>query len=301
MGKRLYISCILLVVALPATSSASPVVFQVGGSDDPASIQATVDVFRAALGSPNNGNAPGPLPAGRREINWDGGGSVINAPVGTPFDGFMDSRGARFVTPGTGFVQAPASAGGGNDDLGTFFGNPTYDGIFGSFSPQRLFAPVGSNITDVHFFVPGTVGGVAAEVSGFGAVFSDVDLADSAELQFFDTDGNLLYADFVSEGTVGDASLSFLGVVFDGGERVSRVRITSGTQGLGGGSNDDPLHGTDLVAMDDFLYSEPLAAAHVVPEPAAWVLFVAGAMAIFAVGAIRPRLAGAAPTSRPRR
>jgi hypothetical protein len=57
---------------------------------------AEVNVFRAALGNPNNGNATGPLLTGRREINWDGGGPpVINgtAPV-TPFNVFLDTRGA---------------------------------------------------------------------------------------------------------------------------------------------------------------------------------------------------------------
>jgi hypothetical protein len=49
-----------------------PVVFQAAGANA-ASIQNTVDAFRAALGNPNNLNNPGPLQTGRREINWDGG------------------------------------------------------------------------------------------------------------------------------------------------------------------------------------------------------------------------------------
>ena len=50
--------------------------------------------------------------------------------------------------PGTGFVQAPPSG------LATTFNNVTY--TFTTFSPLRLFSPVGSNATDVHFFRPGT-------------------------------------------------------------------------------------------------------------------------------------------------
>ena len=50
-----------------------PVVFQAAGPNVE-SIQSSVDGFRTALGGPNNGNAPGPLASGRREINWDGGG-----------------------------------------------------------------------------------------------------------------------------------------------------------------------------------------------------------------------------------
>src|SRR5262245_54262455 len=46
-----------------------PLVFQAAGVTA-ASIQSTVDAYRAALGDPNNGNNPGPLADGRREINW---------------------------------------------------------------------------------------------------------------------------------------------------------------------------------------------------------------------------------------
>ena len=60
-------------------------IFPVGGDATPASIQAQSTLFRAALGDPNNGNNPGPLAGGRREINWDGGGSATASPVGTPF------------------------------------------------------------------------------------------------------------------------------------------------------------------------------------------------------------------------
>jgi hypothetical protein len=45
-----------------------PLVFQAAGPTIGA-IQGTVDAYRAALGDPNNGNAPGPLASGRGEIN----------------------------------------------------------------------------------------------------------------------------------------------------------------------------------------------------------------------------------------
>src|SRR5438874_1674367 len=57
-----------LLTTIPA--EAAPIPFNVGGSNLTSSIQGTVDAFRAALGDPNNGNAPGPLFSGRREINW---------------------------------------------------------------------------------------------------------------------------------------------------------------------------------------------------------------------------------------
>jgi hypothetical protein len=99
-----------------------------------ASIQDTVDMFRSDLGNPNNGNAAGPLGSGRREINWDGGGAATT-PSLTPLDGFLNIRGARFTTPGFGFIQAPPSG------LDTTFGNPNLSSTFGVFSQQRIYFP----------------------------------------------------------------------------------------------------------------------------------------------------------------
>lgn len=282
MSKRFAVAVSLMVLTLPPLAESSPIVFEVGGTDA-ASIQATVDTFRAALGSPNNGNASGPLTSGRREINWDGGGSTANSPGSVPFNAFLNARGMQLATPGTGFVQSPASASGTDPDLGTFFGNATYDDTFAAFSAARLFVPVGSNITDGLFFVPGTAGLVPATVGGFGAVFSDVDLANSTSIAFFDNLGNLLYEDYVPAATVGDKGLSFLGVIFNAGERISRVRITSGSGLLGSASNDVPAAGNDLVAMDDFLYSEPLP----LPEPGS--LTLSGAALVALLSSLRRR------------
>jgi hypothetical protein len=222
-----------------------------------AGIQAGVDDFRAALGNPNNGNAPGPLTGGRREINWDGGGPpVVNAtaPV-TPFTVFQNTRGATFTTPGTGLTQAADTGGTGSLDLI----NPTYAAAFTPFSLNRLFTPVGSNITDGTFSLPGTNGAVGASVTGFGAVFTDVDLPDTTSIEFFGITGASLGSFDVPVGGTPDGSLSFLGVLFNAGERIARVRITTGTTALG--PNDDPAGGVDVVVMDDFLYAEPQAIA----------------------------------------
>src|SRR6185503_14008341 len=118
-----------------ADSFVAPTVFQAAGPNA-ASIQSTVDAFRAALGDPNNGNNPGPLGKGRREINWDGGNPallVTTDPV-TPFNVFLNTRGSQFTTPGKGLSQAPAS-GGPQGGLAGLFGNPTYANIFKAFSP----------------------------------------------------------------------------------------------------------------------------------------------------------------------
>lgn len=257
-----------LLLGVPLVGSAVPVVTSASGSNA-AAIQAAVDSFRAALGNPNNGNAPGPLTSGRREINWDGGGATTGAAAGTPFNGFQNTRGDLLTTPGTGFLQTPV-----NDPLLTGI-NPTYATIFQAFSPVRIFTPTGSNITDDVFSIPGAPGS-AAFVTGFGVVFSDVDLPNATTLQFFNVDG-------VSLGTFAaptfNNGLSFLGVIFNAGEQVGRVRITTGTSALG--PNDGGVDGqVDVVVMDDFLHSEPLAA---IPEPSTIVLLGAG---IVGVGAM---------------
>ena len=132
-----------------------PAVFQAAGATA-ASIQSTVDAFRARLGDPNNLNNPGPLGLkGRREINWDGGNPNVldtTAPV-TPFNVFLNTRGSQFNTPGLGLSQAPPSSG-PQGGLAVLFGNPTYAQTFRAFSLSRLFTPVGSNITNASFFIP---------------------------------------------------------------------------------------------------------------------------------------------------
>jgi len=249
----------------PGLAASAPILFSASGAN-PASIQATVTNFQNALGNPNNGNAAGPLAGGRREINWDGGSPAITdtAPGGTPFNVFLNTRGASFTTPGTGFVQAPPSGGSGGG-LAAVFSNPSYGTIFTTFSPSRLFAVSGRNITDADFFVPGTNGGTPALIRGFGAVFADVDLADTTTLEFFDAFGVSLGKFSALPANNG---LSFLGVAFSEGAVIDRVRITTGNAALG--PNDGG--GVDVVAMDDFLFGEPQAA----PEPSILALLGLG-------------------------
>jgi hypothetical protein len=256
----------VLMALFQTTAQAASVLFS-GAGVGAASIQATVDNFRLAVGNPNNGNNPGELTSGRREINWDGGGAA-NTPGGTPFAAFQNIRGALFTTLGTGFTQSPVAAGG----LDTVFGNATYADLFTTFSAQRVFVPVGSNITDVTFFIPGTT--VPATVTAFGSVFADVDLANVTTMQYFDANGASL-GTFNVPSVVGAAqTLSFLGVLFNAGEQVSRVRITTGNAALSATAFDGP--NTDLVAMDDFIYSEP----RTVPESSVIVLLGAGLLAL---------------------
>jgi hypothetical protein len=286
------------IVLAAAPARAGFAVFSVGGNTTAASIQPTVDSFRAALGDPNNGNNAGPLASGRREINWDGGGATMASSSGPTLTGFQNTRGATFTTPGTGFLQTPLG------DMALTSIDPSYATTFSTFSAQRVFTPLGSNVTDATFSVPGTGGVTAATIAGFGAVFSDVDIpsGDRFELlgniiptgvgsgettiELFDLQGISLGVFNVPAGapsTAPNGSLSFLGVVANAGERIARVRITAGSEALGmADSNGNPV---DVVVMDDFLYSEPVA----IPEPTAALLAALGIIGSAATAARRRR------------
>jgi len=256
--------CILLASATllwpMAQVYGAAITFSASGAN-PAGIQTTVDAYRTALGTLNP-NVAGSFDSGRREINWDGVPDALSAPNLLPANFFNvnSPRGVVFSTSGAGF-EVSANAAVGPIEFDNI--NPTYSAAFQTFSPQRLFTALGSNILDVNFFVPGTT--TATSTGAFGAVFTDVDLANSTSIQFFDLNNNSLGTFFAQTANNG---LSFLGVQFNAGERVGRVRITSGSGALG--PNESPTF--DVVAMDDFIYAEPAN----VPEPGTWVLLAGG-------------------------
>jgi hypothetical protein len=248
--KRVTCALAAFMLSLPVLALAAepecPHVFEAAGAT-PAGIQATVDAFRAFLG-PNNG-VGGSFTDGRREINWDGVPDAFAAPNNLPANFFNANspRGAVFFTPGTGFQVSADS----DNPTGTpvRFGNihPVFPNLFSTFSPERLFTALDSNITEVLFFIPGTTR--PATVDGFGAVFTDVNDDDSTKIEYFDVNGTLLCSQNVLPGPTPRGSLSFLGVGFDTPE-VFQVRITSGNRNL-----ETPAR--DTVVMDDFIYGEP--------------------------------------------
>jgi len=280
MFRRLYSIVMAAGIALVSVSSATVeaafVPFSVGGDSTTASIQTTVDNFRNALGNPNNGNAASTT-GGHREINWDGAPpATVGASSGPTLDAFLNTRGARLNTPGTGFLQTPVT-----DTLLTTI-NASYSTIFSAFSPIRIFTPTGSNITDVTFFLPGTNGAVGATVRGFGAIFSDVDSANVTRLQFFSASNTEIFNQTVAAGMSPNASFSFLGAVGNAGEQISRVRITTGSSALG--PNDITAGGSDVVVMDDFIFAEP------VPEPSSLILMDLGMLGVLVLGFWRKHL-----------
>jgi hypothetical protein len=207
-----------------------------------------IDEFRALLGEPNNGGTAGQQAAGRREIGWDGAAAnPFNNKNDFPANFFNTTarNGVVFATPGTGFR---------NDSLKFAEVNASYANQFATFSPTKIFSPVGSNVMDVLFQVAGEQ--TPAQVTGFGAVFSDVDVANASTIEYFDKNGRSLGK--VNAPQRSDAAgLSFVGAVFSDAI-VARVRITLGTGTLGGTVNDISAGGAvDLVVVDNFFYGEP--------------------------------------------
>lgn len=233
---------------------AGQVVREAAGADA-AAIQAAVDAFRTDLGGANNGNTAGSQPSGRREINWDGGGAAANVTLDpSPMTRFS-ARGATFLTAGTGFEIS------GQPSPLLVELNAGYAGLFAAFSSPRIFTPLDANVMDAVFHVPGNTA-VPAAVTGFGAVFTNVDLAGATRMRFYAPDGALLYERAVPVAT-GNATFSFLGVSFTAGEVVSRVQIVTGNVAMGLPEKT----GANVVAMDDFVYGEPVATAGVTITP----------------------------------
>src|SRR5215218_177050 len=172
-----------IALAIHNSALAKPVIRKAVGANA-AAIQATVDQFRSDLGTlnPNNGQS---FTSGRREVNWDGVPDDFAAPHFMPNDFFnvnsprgviftSDSQNTALLATGQQAFQVSADD---NNPTSTAvrFGNvdPSYSATFQTFSAQRLFTAFDSNQVEISFFIPGTK--IPATVSGFGAVFSDVD------------------------------------------------------------------------------------------------------------------------------
>lgn len=250
--------------AAPSTGQTPPMVLVGAGA-----ITNTVEAYRLLLGGANNGGEPGSQPDGRREINWDGVPVEQTAPNFYEPDFFNGptaprARGAVFSTPGEG-IMISADNDNPNGTLPRFGNiNPTYADSFKTFSADRLFSPIGSNIVDLTFYIPGT--DTPAVSRGFGAVYTDIDTTHTA-FEYFDIDGNSLgrYG-----APIADNGLSFLGVLFPEAI-VHRVRISYGTSALGPDDGGE----VDVAVMDDFIYSEPQ------PVPAPQVTGASGPQATF--------------------
>ncbi|MEM7129812.1 MAG: hypothetical protein AAF702_25995 [Chloroflexota bacterium] len=242
----------------PITSCGLPMIYETTGSN-PDEIRDGVNAYRDALGDLN---APAPFNNldGRRQINWDAAPDSISAPNDFPgnffnADVFPRARGIAFKTDGTGFELSATDASGEGVEFDNI--NSNYSSIFQTYSPERLFTAIGSNVVEANFYNPAQQTSRAL-TDGFGAVFTDVDLEGKTTIGYYDIDGKLLYKQGI-QPKAGNEGLSFAGVKFNS-NCVSFVKLTNGTAALGADVNDDPENTEnpiDLVVMDDFIYGEP--------------------------------------------
>lgn len=244
---------LFLLLALPAFPQAAHWLYSAVGAS-PASIQGEVDRFRKDLGDLNPNEARS-FSTGRREINWDGvGGTQGNDNLPGDFFNKTSARGLIMSTPGRRLKVS--------GDQGTpsfLMGDVTRDqwGLieFGPFSGEKFFAPMDSTITDIEFRIPGT--DEVACVPAFGAVFMDIDRGGQSFLEVFLTDGSA--RKFIAPlQPAKSKGLSFLGVRFQSA-CIASVRLTSGDHPVD--TLEIPFPFPDGVALDDFIYSEPVPIA----------------------------------------
>lgn len=243
------IICLTVLVLSGCTKDNKP-----AGDNQIIVVEATGDIagrleeFRQLLGSQLN-TAPGSA-LGRREINWDGiPDEMLDKPL--PAD-FFNPTGPQAITANQRGIVYTVEQNFRVSKTNFADINANAAAQFNSFSGNKLFANVSNNKWDVEFQVAGQP--LAAFVRGFGIVFSDVDQPNSTSLEYFS--GQVSLGKFFVPAKTG-SNFSFLGVYFNN-DRVTRVRV-SHTGTLDNGEKDSSDNGPfDLVALDNFLYNEPL-------------------------------------------
>lgn len=207
-----------------------------------------VQEFRAILGNLNT------IPAqknGRREINWDGVPDAF-ALQSLPIDFFNPigslaneslQRGLAYEAGGDFRVSSRAFAEVNNEAPSDFT----------SFSGAKLFANASDVAWQVEFQVPSE--STSATINAFGAVFVGVDLANTSYLELLN--GTQIIGRYYVPTHNSTSNFSFIGIHFKN-TRFTHVKIIHGNASLKSGEKDISSGGTkDLVALDDFIYSEP--------------------------------------------
>lgn len=247
---KLPVSAAISLIALLLTASCKktqngPSVLVFAASGD---VSEKLTAFREQLGGLNTTTGQ---TKGRREINWDGVPDNLTG-IKLPADFFNPTAAGSPEARQRGLVYA------GNElamvsKTGFAEINPLAAPEFKNFSGNKSFAVVNAGSWPVEFRVAGQ--NAIATVKGFGVIFSDVDKAYSAYIEFFN--GTQTLGKYYVPAQTGTSGFSFLGVYFPG-DVISRVVVThegmlqQGEKDISQGGNND------LVALDDFIYSEPV-------------------------------------------
>lgn len=237
----------LLIIAACGKEKQPPVkavVFSASGD-----VTVKLNEFRSQLGVLNTNIGQ---TTGRREINWDGvPDSLMGLKISNDF--------FNPVGPGAPVARQRGILYAGSDNAvvsKTNFAdiNPLASAEFATFSGNKAFAVTNSSLWPVEFVVAGTT--TFATIRGFGLIASDVDKPNSTSLEFFNGSRSLGKYYFPAHNN--STSFSFLGVYFPN-EIVTQVKI--GHEGLLFSGEKDITQGgvNDLIILDDFIYSEPVA------------------------------------------
>lgn len=213
-------------------------------------IGSKINEFRGVLGEQLN-TMPGAV-GGRREINWDAvPANLLDKPLA---GNFFNTPGANVpATRQKGLVYSAATNNFQVSKDGFKSVNTSTADGFSAFSGSQTFANVGSNLWEIGFQVPGEP--VIATVKGFGMVFSDVDVANSTFIEFFNGPKSL--GKFFAPVHDVHSNLSFLGVYFHD-ERVTHILVGHDGTLSEGGADVSAGGQRDFVVFDDFLFDEPV-------------------------------------------
>jgi hypothetical protein len=187
---------------------------------------------------------------GRREINWDAVPADLLNKNSFPLDFFGAADKSLPDGRKRGIVFTPANASLRVSDNNYADIDPAYGTQFSAFSKSKLFMSIGSVVTEFEFKVPGTT--TPAYVTSFGVVFTDVDNPDATVVEMYE--GKTLIGKV--KATAADKKFSFAGLHAQK-RKITSVRIISGNKAIAPGVMDGVTN--DVVAMDDFIYSEPKA------------------------------------------
>lgn len=219
-------------------------------ANNPETLTNAKNLFQTMLGGENNGSGPARDPHGQRSINWDGQGVPFDMP-GNFFAKQPVDRGLTVSSQTNKFLVSDPSNG---SDFRFDSINPEASQKFFPFSLPRLFSSLQDTKIDLTFTVPGN--GTKALISGFGAMFIDVNRRSTTSITLKDSNNCVLARRFVKPKPGG---ISLLGLKLDQ-KIVAKVEVQFGNQALDGSSNGG--HGVrrgskDTVVLDDFFYDEP--------------------------------------------
>jgi len=212
-------------------------------------IDDNVTAFKNQLGVLNT--TPG-VTGGHREINWDGvPDSLLNKPL--PEDFFNPTASDASAAMQRGVTYTPGTFVVSNNSFAPVNSEASVEFI--PFSGNNTFSNTKAARWDVKFQKAGTT--QAASVDAFGAVFIDVDKENSTSVEFFENAKSL--GKFFVPPHDTNSNFSFLGVHFTKGERITKVTVSHDGFLAEGTADVSQGGGKDLIVLDDFIYSEPVA------------------------------------------